>query len=55
MPVTIQKEDSRFDHPPVYCYSVTQEVYCWQVAPQQSPIPLQLPEIKIAEYVKLKK
>ena len=28
------------------CYSVTQEVYCWQVAPQQSLFPLQLPDYK---------
>lgn len=28
-------------------YGLLQEVYCWRVAPQQSPFPLQLPDAKV--------
>ena len=28
-------------------YGLLQEAYCWRVAPQQSPFPLQLPDAKV--------
>jgi hypothetical protein len=30
----------------MFAYSITQEVYCLQVAPQQCLFPLQLPDYK---------
>lgn len=45
MPVTIK--EGQLSHPSKKCYSVTQEVYCWQVALQQSLLPLQLPVTKV--------
>jgi hypothetical protein len=50
MPVSIKSGQEISDR--LYCYSVTQEAYCWQVAPQQSLFPLQLPDTKITQFVK---
>jgi hypothetical protein len=41
LPVTRKKET--IQRPPLTCYSVTQEVYCLQVAPLQRLFPLQFP------------